>query len=466
MGLSDSKLETSRALWEAVGEISEKLTEFARKACEKLGLNPEVSVLVSLRRFCEEDFERVREVERRKPACEICGYYYPEKRLITISIPCVFSSENSAWRLAETLAHELIHHGQFTGWRLCEIHLDLEQASRVRAALPYDIRPHEVEAYEKQGKLALELQNVVGFNEIFTQIERLYSADAAAIVGGAVICFSFIGRLDNLAKNVAESLVKLVGENVLKSTCAVEDLPTKIREYTCIFLENTHIKAFLTYSDNYNVLNIFIITNRGFTIVYRLVKADNLNTLLSCISVLLESFKGNLPILPIFLKPKEESKLIDIKEGNIVSPLLKCSSLKYVQLIDGSIKVNNREYEVGAVRRSRVLQKVCDEIHEEGGRPLPALNAADFLALLLLAGWRPGAPVSVSALGETECSTIAVESAEGSEPKELVVSNHLRLVDETAGITGAVKDVARRLNDEAFIKELAAELLKVLQSTR
>jgi len=144
MGLSDSKLETSRALWEAVGEISEKLTEFARKACEKLGLNPEVSVLVSLRRFCEEDFERVREVERRKPACEICGYYYPEKRLITISIPCVFSSENSAWRLAETLAHELIHHGQFTGWRLCEIHLALAATALAACAIVLALRERRV----------------------------------------------------------------------------------------------------------------------------------------------------------------------------------------------------------------------------------------------------------------------------------------------------------------------------------
>jgi hypothetical protein len=48
------ELGASLELWRALEEVSSKLTELAGRACQELGLNPDVSVLVSLERFCED----------------------------------------------------------------------------------------------------------------------------------------------------------------------------------------------------------------------------------------------------------------------------------------------------------------------------------------------------------------------------------------------------------------------------
>jgi hypothetical protein len=63
MGISQpsDKLARSRLLCNALEEASSKLTEFVRRVCEKLGLDPDVAVLASYRRFYEEDLELLRE---------------------------------------------------------------------------------------------------------------------------------------------------------------------------------------------------------------------------------------------------------------------------------------------------------------------------------------------------------------------------------------------------------------------
>jgi hypothetical protein len=63
MGISQSsdKLARSQLLRSALEEVSSKLTEFVRRVCERLGLDPDVAVLASYRHFYEEDFELLRE---------------------------------------------------------------------------------------------------------------------------------------------------------------------------------------------------------------------------------------------------------------------------------------------------------------------------------------------------------------------------------------------------------------------
>jgi ankyrin repeat protein len=158
------ELGASLELWRALEEVSSKLTELAGRACQELGLNPDVSVLVSLERFCED----------RECGRGICGYYDPSRRLAVVSLPCLAEEGDLAGRLAETLAHELVHHCQFTRGRLCEVHLDPELAAKMDTALPYRLRPHEVEAYERQGDLAERLRGVRDFDEAVNLLVRLY----------------------------------------------------------------------------------------------------------------------------------------------------------------------------------------------------------------------------------------------------------------------------------------------------
>ena len=93
-----------------------------------------------------------------------------------ISLPCVINKDT----LAETLAHELVHHCQFTCRagtckEICTISLNPEDAEEIREILPYDERPYEVEAYSKDEALANRIKSVAGFKEIVSRIREAYA---------------------------------------------------------------------------------------------------------------------------------------------------------------------------------------------------------------------------------------------------------------------------------------------------
>jgi hypothetical protein len=150
-----------RELLNALRVASEDLTGIVREVAQSLGLDPDVEVTVSLRRFTEAGFEGEREGE--VVLTEVCGYYDPEDRRIILSYPCI--AERSGWYIdvaLRTLAHELIHHCQYTCTTgscrsICEERLSISNTRRVRDVLPYRLKPYEIEAYTKQSMLAEEV---------------------------------------------------------------------------------------------------------------------------------------------------------------------------------------------------------------------------------------------------------------------------------------------------------------------
>ena len=470
-GLASAKLESSLALWEAVEKASSIVTEFTRSACSELGLDPQVEVLLSFNHFCEEDLERIRgEEEHKRFQREICGYYYPERRLIVLSLPCIIGKPGSSgsdheWeeRLAETLAHELVHHCQFTQGHLCEIHLNPELALRVREALPYEARPHEVEAYEKQAELAPKLKSVKGFYKAIRCIERLYSPEAAIVLAGPLI-FRVRDILDKHVKAFAESFVELAEKDVAENVQDIETVLKKLLTSALAFLGSTHVKTLLIHNDNDESLTYFFVTEKGFAFA---ITSDK-ETILAMLELILNNFRHNLPLLPLFLKPEGGPTLLELNPSQdpFVSSALGQLTLSYDHLLSGRIETSDFRYEVGAVRQCRAAQKICEEACGGwSGEASPAVSITEFVALLILIGWKPGTSVEVERFRETSCFIVALEGSKSLEQPELVICSGLKVEDIAAGISIAAKELAEKLNDEAFLKDMAAKLLRALQNT-
>ena len=468
--MASAKLESSLALWEAVEKASSIMTEFTRGACSELGLDPQVEVLLSFNHFREEDFERIRGEEggRKRSQSVICGYYYPERRLIVLSLPCIIGgpgSSGSKWeeRLAETLAHELVHHCQFTQGHLCEIHLNPELVLRVRETLPYEARPHEVEAYEKQAELAPKLKSIKGFYDATRCIERLYQPEAAIVLAGPII-FRVRDALDNHVKAFVESLVRLAGKDAVEDAQYIETISKKLLASAQAFLGSTRVKTLLVRSNNDESLTYFYVTEKGFAFA---ITSDE-KSILAMLKLTLDNFRGNLPLFPFSLKPEERPTLLelDTPQDPFGSSALEQLVLSYDQLLSERIEAGGFKYEVGAVRHCKVLQKICEEAcGEVFWEAPPALTVAELAVLLLLAGWKPGAPVRVEQLGGTSCFSVAVEGSKSLGLPELVVCGSLRVEDRAAGISDTVRNLAEKLGDENFLRKIAFRLLIALEQT-
>jgi hypothetical protein len=200
----------SLSLWRALEETSSKLTGFVKRACEVLGLDRNVDVLVSLKYIYEDPEDGI----------NICGYYDPTKRLIVVSLPCLMRKDLKDG-LAETLAHELIHHCQFTNGRLCSVHISTEEAAKIDRAMPYKNRPHEIEAYTKQKELANALQGVEGFNDAVNYVKRL----AMSEVRLPPISKAIKAQVNNpLLEETAKDIVNLAREDLLSVASEILDI--------------------------------------------------------------------------------------------------------------------------------------------------------------------------------------------------------------------------------------------------
>jgi uncharacterized protein (DUF2267 family) len=134
-----------------------------------------MKVEVSLRRFTEPEVKGGS--EEYASITIICGYYDPEKKQIVLSYPCITDEPNHVTAALRTLAHELIHHCQFTCLthlcrEVCEERLTISDAHRISEMLPYTLEPYEIEAYMKQDSVANEIGKVWG-SEVETTIRRL-----------------------------------------------------------------------------------------------------------------------------------------------------------------------------------------------------------------------------------------------------------------------------------------------------
>jgi len=152
--LKDLDIKASESLYSSLMEYSRKLTNIVREICKELSLDSSLSVLLSLRDFYEGEGEDVKH--------KTCGYYDPRKKRIVISLPCIAyqsSDEDRTRKFMLTLAHELIHHCQYTGSSLCKVHLSIEEGENINEVIPYDMRPHEIEAYKEEKTLATKLES-------------------------------------------------------------------------------------------------------------------------------------------------------------------------------------------------------------------------------------------------------------------------------------------------------------------
>jgi hypothetical protein len=108
----------------------------------------------------------------------ICGYYNPEVKQIVLSYLCLIDDKELNFnRLFGTIAHELIHHCQYTCTtsscrEICRVNISIEEGYRIKEVLPYGLRPHEIEAYDKQNALADEIRRILG-DEIKALVRKL-----------------------------------------------------------------------------------------------------------------------------------------------------------------------------------------------------------------------------------------------------------------------------------------------------
>jgi hypothetical protein len=171
--LSSYSIDFADNLYQVLTKASNRLTELVRDFAKRKGLDPSVEVEISLRRFIEPEVEEGPEA----PRIITCGYYNPVNKRIVLSYPCIASESDHVTASLKVLAHELIHHCQFTCSTqlckgMCKEGLTIDEALKIREMLPYLLRPHEIEAYTKQDSIANEIRKVIG-SEVETIIRRL-----------------------------------------------------------------------------------------------------------------------------------------------------------------------------------------------------------------------------------------------------------------------------------------------------
>ncbi|MCC6004519.1 MAG: hypothetical protein LM590_09280 [Thermofilum sp.] len=467
------KLARSQLLYDTLEEVSSKLTEFVRRICEKLGLDPDVTVLASFRRFYEEDFELLREEPLHEHAREVCGYYDPKRRLIVISVPSLMEGRVRgralAERLARTLAHELVHHCQFTGGKLCEVHLDPELAERARAMLPYDARPHEVEAYGKQDELADVIQRAEEFEKIISSISRLslnlnisymnpfkfynlaYSLTYGfkRIVGKETILSIikdiiedvdvFVKRYKEIAEE--ECLKREINSLINEISSKLEDIPT-VRNIIQKHMQSFCVKDLVVQPVD-SGLRVYLITDEGFALAY--------------------SSEGEVPF-PMILKPKNPVRL-----GELQWDALRGVQISYYDFVSGNVKIEERnrwqkrelEFSIEALQlrsESEVFQEVCKRLREY--RSSSHIDLTRFIALLCLAEWSPGASVSVQRFNGLGCWLAEVKDSKGVELTRLMAPSELELIDDLSGVKAKVVNMVEKINEPEYVRDLIIKFLK------
>ena len=437
------ELGASLELWGALEVVSSRLTELARETCRELGLDLGVSALASLERIYE-DSEYGR---------EICGYYDPVRRLVVVSLPCLAEEEKKlAGRLAETLAHELVHHCQFTRGRLCEVHLDPELAAKVDAALPYMLRPHEVEAYGKQRELAERLRRVKGFDEAVGYARRLLSPEVVlpplSEVAEALL------RAPAL-KESARLIAELIGEDLLSAVRNLEKRLQVIEDETVKECYKKEITDYLqkiernpvdTIAEELRKRTEIFLKQKVEKGIAKIIAADPGTAqsrayvvFSNGIAIGFDLKKGAPPLLPLLLETtgwgfssKEPIRL----------------QVTLAQILKGAARAGSYEFKVKVLPRENIAESLCKELHETYEKYWLKVHTADvLLALLLLSGWKMQA-LECKRFGEAECFAVAVEDLGSMGRLELLVPSGVRVRDEDLDIDAPLKDVVERLRNE------------------
>ena len=423
-GLEDS-LRNSFAVLDLVRDVSSKVTHFVRGFCERLSLDRGVEVLISLRRFDEIEKEGIIGVEERGRLVKevVCGYYDPRRRLIVLSLPCVVAKRS----LDKTIAHELIHHCQYTrgpstSKSVCGVSLSVEQGEEVGMVLPYFARPHEIEAYDKQEELAKRLREIEEYKEVESLVERLYCtlnfeqsvktrirrlmACETELLGThrlSIACLHYAtevvptlldiyigafgrdhlisiieratrvyeGLLRDAERDVKECFEQKVQESLrsrgLTSIAREERFRRYVEEIPKTLFRTTNVKSMILSPRGDNMLESHVVTDRGYALY-----------------IVNESAPS--PLVPLLLMPKKDVNVGDVLSGDINL------KLTYDQLIEGVGQVrlpSNKLTELKVLLGKGInvieeLKGLCKEFRHSS-----TLNSLELIALISLLGWTP-----------------------------------------------------------------------------
>ncbi len=157
------------------------LKERSREECSKLRRQRR-ELMERLRATCRGDLERL---------TSVWGVYDCNGRIVRLYLGCyrLFdpcpSLEDAADKYLETLAHEVIHHLQYTGASLQVDNTRFEAAVRYQgcsdthavwsAGIPYAYRPHEAEAFDRQAELARILKQSPVAKVLRSELEKFRS---------------------------------------------------------------------------------------------------------------------------------------------------------------------------------------------------------------------------------------------------------------------------------------------------
>lgn len=418
----EDSLRNSITISDLVRDISSRASLVIKDICEKLNLDRDVRVVISLRMFDEAVREGIKDELILPIKKVVCGYYDPQGKLIVISYPCVIARDN----LSETIAHELIHHCQYTCYSgacrdICEVSLSTERYEEIITILPYSARPYEVEAYGKQEELAErirgmkeyeEIENLIkrlhftlNFNEevkiriskcitahtlvldnIFYAIQVTYLDTISAFLNIYVETFgknAFLNMLEQIVK-VYEEIVREAEQKIrecfskrVKNLLSLDNPTSIVREEKFVryivdvlktFFGHINAKLIVLNPRGKDILDLYIITDHGFTIY-------SINT-----------FKY-LPLIPLLLILPENTSIQEILRNSRLR-----LSLTLNQIIEGITRIclgsKNVESKVLLVKNTDVvvdtLKKSCREF-----RTSSSLDSLEFLTLISLPGWIP-----------------------------------------------------------------------------
>jgi len=168
---SSYSIDFADNLYHVLKNASNRLTELIRDFAKRKGLDPLIEVVVSLRRFTEADIKRRPEEYVLPPPSRVCGHYDPENKWIVLFYPCIANEPDHVVAALRTIAHELIHHCQFTCSNhlrkdMSEERLTISDSRKISEMPPYGLEPYEIEAYMKQNRVADEIRKVLGREDI------------------------------------------------------------------------------------------------------------------------------------------------------------------------------------------------------------------------------------------------------------------------------------------------------------
>jgi hypothetical protein len=171
--VAKKQFDASLDLLKILNEHSAKLTDLVKAICRSLNLTEDIKIVLVFEHFYEHEVKRytkpIAEVktivdERIERGFAIEGLYDPKKKAIILPIL------DPPRDICTTLAHELIHHCQFTCHTntcrsICEYWLSPEEVDEVDLQVPYNLRPHEIEAYDKDRNLCSRIRDCKEFKE-------------------------------------------------------------------------------------------------------------------------------------------------------------------------------------------------------------------------------------------------------------------------------------------------------------